>query len=50
MQFQELIQTSLTKHVNTALKYFLHPKDTTDLTFGCLESFLNFLAQFTELN
>ena len=36
MQFQELMQSSLTKHVNTALKYFLRSKtdviNTTNLT------------------
>ena len=33
MQFQELIQSSLTKHVNTALKYFLRSK--TDVLKHC---------------
>ena len=53
MQFQELIQSSLTKHVNTALKYFLCSERfviTPPIRLcGCLESFLNFLMLFTGL-
>ena len=51
MQFQELIQSSLTKHGNTPLKHFVCCKvDVTINVSECQENFSNFLMQFTELN